>query len=449
MKGYKFVVLILVFIGSFNGKLFADIPILVRQMEVVRNDSVFLHHFIYNESDEKTVDTEYFKENDNLIRQNQTEWIYSNNQCTEQRVRKWINNNWKELFVISFNYVNGKKSDEIRIDVSNGTEQFVSKTKFTYSENNLISKINFQWINNIWVKVQEISYEYTSDNLPQTTTFFIYENGIIDSKRKIEYGYSDTQQLLTTTNSLYQNDEWQNQQQTVFYYDTLNNRKILEVSKIWDSKYSVWVNQQNIQYKYDQNQNLIETDYQFWTGLFWKNDVKYKYQYNNEQQLVTKESYLPIYNDYRLISQVNYTDFLHGKASLIKSKNLFWGGETNSPRNTFIPFQFNDVMSVESGSEIKISYTPFENTGILTFEVRKQNNIINVYPNPSKGVFYFNSNDFQVYRWVVTDMNGKILLENRNLNNSQIIDLSDFKKGIYLLKVSTSEGVKMQKLIKI
>ncbi len=446
---YKFVLLILILTFNFTIKLLADEPILVRQMEVVKNDTVFMHHFIYNQSNQKTIDTQYLKENNKLIRQNQTEWIYSNGKCTEQRIRQWKNNNWEEVFLISFNYVNGKKNREIYVNVSGGTEIFVSKTNFFYSGDNLISKTDFQWINNSWQKVQKNNYTYNSENLPQTTTLFIYENGVIKNQRKVEYSYSENNQLLTTTFLLYKDNAWENEQQTIFYYDKVTDKKILEVTKNWDNNYNTWINKQKTQYKYNQDLNILETNYQHWSGLFWKNDVKYNFVYNAEKQLVTKQTYLPIYNDYRLAAEVNYTDFLHNKASLIKSKNLFWGGQTNALRNTFIPFEFNNEMMIKNASQIQISYTPFDNTGISTPTIQASNKMINVYPNPSKGVFYFNSDGFDVYNWVITDIKGKVLLENKNPNHSQMIDLGGFRNGIYLLQVNSSEGIKTQKLIKI
>ncbi len=447
-KKYKYILLTLIIIGSFNIKLSATNPILVRQMEVVKDDTLFVHHFIYNENNQKTIDTQYIKIDNKLIRKNQTEWIYSDEKCIEQRLRKWTQNNWEDFYIIRYNYDNNKKSKEIHRAINDKKERFIKKTNFIYSEGKLISKTNFQWINSVWVETQKINYTYTLDGLTKTNLFSIYENGTIKNKSKIEYTYSDKKQLVTITKLVQKDDNWLNQKQTVFYYDNSTNKKVLEITKSWNNKHQIWVNQQNTQYQYDANQNIIESNYQYWAGLFWKNDVKYTYIYNKDNQLITKNTYLPIYNDYRLISQINYTDFLHDKASIIKSKYQFWGGETNAPNKTSIPFQFNNKIITKNASKVKISYTPFQ-TDISTYTSNSSKKTIDVYPNPSTGIFYFNNNGSNVYSWIITDINGRILLENKNPNHSQIIDLGDFNKEIYLLQINTANGKKTQKLIKI
>ncbi len=443
---YKYIVLI-VAISHFL-QLKADETILVRQMEIVKGDTTFLHHFIYNENNQKTIDTKYFKKNNSLIRLNQTEWIYSNGNCVEQRFRKRVNNIWKDVFLISFTYLNGKKNTQININLKNGFEEFVSKTKYIYSQDYLISKIDYQWINNQWEQVQKVNYTYNNENLLQLTTYFIYENGTVSNKQKSEYAYGDNNQLDTITISTFQDNSWSPMQQTIFYYDNISNKKSLEITKQWNNKYNIWQNSQNIEYAYDQNENIINTNYQYWTGLFWQNDVKYQYNYNQSNQLLSKQTYLPIYNDYRLVSEVNYTDFLYGKASLIKSQYKFWGGETNSLVNTFIPFQFNEQNDVRNASEVRLDYTELKDTTVSTYQTKAQNNTISVYPNPSRGIFYFKSDNLEIYHWAVSDMRGRILLENKNPNHSQMIDLTDFNNGIYLLQIDTSEGVKFQKMIK-
>lgn len=75
-------------------------------------------------------------------------------------------------------------------------------------------------------------------------------------------------------------------------------------------------------------------------------------------------------------------------------------------------------------------------------------NQINVYPNPSKAIFYFNSEIYDVTSWAVTDLSGKIIQSKEQKERSGVIDLRNSEPGIYFLKVITPEGVKTQKLIK-
>jgi hypothetical protein len=75
---------------------------------------------------------------------------------------------------------------------------------------------------------------------------------------------------------------------------------------------------------------------------------------------------------------------------------------------------------------------------------------ISILPNPSSGIFQLNFDTsldngatYQVY-----DLNGKMILSNKINNVKETIDLSNFNKGIYQLKVSASNQTGVIKLIK-
>ncbi len=421
---------------------------LVRQVEVTKADSVFLHHLIYNANNKQTVDTKYWVNNDERIRQNQTEWVYSNGKCTEQRERKWIDDAWQETHLISSNYNGQKKTEEIFFDLTNGTEKPISKVKWIYSNNKLLLKITSQFNGNVWQQQQKISYSYNTKNKVQTATYFIYENGVLADKQKVEYQYLENDSLSNFVVSNYENDEWINAEKTVLYYDTIINKVNLEVYKKWDKTYNVWKNRKNIQYKYDTKKNKIASIQQYWAGLFWKNDIQYKFYYNEDNLLVNKETYLPIHNAYRLTSVVEYTEFEHDKPSLIQSKYKFWGGTSNELTDVFIPYLLNNEMKVENASKIKLLYTPFDDNEVSTDNDNLSKNKIKVYPNPSRGIFYFDTENLVYSNWIISDMKGRVILKSNTPNKSGIIDLGSFEKGIYLLQIFTTKGVKTQKLIK-
>jgi PKD repeat protein len=88
-------------------------------------------------------------------------------------------------------------------------------------------------------------------------------------------------------------------------------------------------------------------------------------------------------------------------------------------------------------------------TGISNLSLLQK---FNVTPNPSNGLFIL-SLDFAVSQNVIikiTDINGKLIQEmNDNILSKQILlNLNNNASGIYLLSVSTSEGVLVKKLVK-
>jgi Zn-dependent metalloprotease len=72
---------------------------------------------------------------------------------------------------------------------------------------------------------------------------------------------------------------------------------------------------------------------------------------------------------------------------------------------------------------------------------------ITITPNPSHGLFYLKGLVKGIdYRYVVTDVAGKIILENQQLV-SELIDLSHYSNGIYFVTISTQSSNKTFKLI--
>jgi hypothetical protein len=82
-------------------------------------------------------------------------------------------------------------------------------------------------------------------------------------------------------------------------------------------------------------------------------------------------------------------------------------------------------------------------------EVESNVNGLNLFPNPSKGVFNISS-ELILEKFDVTVINplGQTILYETAKNTAQLqIDLSKVSRGIYYLKASTNEGTKLFKLI--
>jgi len=80
-----------------------------------------------------------------------------------------------------------------------------------------------------------------------------------------------------------------------------------------------------------------------------------------------------------------------------------------------------------------------------------ENNLenITISPNPSKGLFFVNGlREGFDYRYIVTDIAGKIIIDNQPIV-SNLIDLNAYSDGVYFVKISTINTHKTFKLINL
>lgn len=92
-----------------------------------------------------------------------------------------------------------------------------------------------------------------------------------------------------------------------------------------------------------------------------------------------------------------------------------------------------------------------EDTMIIDFTTELYEEEIQIYPNPSNGIFYvdFLNNDFQEYQLELRDALGKIVhFENTLFNESNIqLDLSFLPNGIFYLSLKNNKKEHLKKLI--
>ncbi|NMH27655.1 T9SS type A sorting domain-containing protein [Flavobacterium silvaticum] len=74
---------------------------------------------------------------------------------------------------------------------------------------------------------------------------------------------------------------------------------------------------------------------------------------------------------------------------------------------------------------------------------------IRVYPNPSEGIFSIDNPNAVPVPVVVSDLNGRKILESTFTNRQNRVDLSAAESGIYVLKLSSETGNKSIRLIKL
>lgn len=137
-----------------------------------------------------------------------------------------------------------------------------------------------------------------------------------------------------------------------------------------------------------------------------------------------------------------------------KSINTIGGEISNS--NGVINYSFgqvfySNVTNIE-GSLIEGVQQPFEISVTLGVEINTINLVVKAYPNPTMGMLNLVIDDnFQSKSWsyVISDLNGKIIVNNKITNKQSQIDMSTFKSAVYFLKVTSENNeIKIFRILK-
>lgn len=74
--------------------------------------------------------------------------------------------------------------------------------------------------------------------------------------------------------------------------------------------------------------------------------------------------------------------------------------------------------------------------------------VVNVYPNPTEGMFTIANNSSDKYDVSVFDISGNLLNQIKHCQNSQEMDISEYPNGIYILKMQGKSSILTQKIVK-
>lgn len=75
------------------------------------------------------------------------------------------------------------------------------------------------------------------------------------------------------------------------------------------------------------------------------------------------------------------------------------------------------------------------------------NSVFNIYPNPAKDFLNINNNSDENITIEINDLTGKKVFTDTLLNNFETIDISTFKKGIYIIKLYNTNAKYIHKLV--
>lgn len=373
-----------------------------------------------------------------------------------------------------------------RWDIELKDWELFSKYKYefeydTYGDTTLEASYRWDFKLNDWKVVSKSKYENDFDEYGNQIFEASYEwdldldNWKVVSMNKYEYEYDESGNQTQFVNIEWNKrlNDWITVQKQEWDHDSAGNL-ILDARYVWNSGLKDFIGTEKTEWSFDAFGNLIYNATYKWDKRFnnWGGNWKYEYEYDafgnlNHEIYYEWDSYVSDWvcispyighnikyrygNAERSVMIENIYD-TSGKLSLELHYSWisdYWvltglhepGFDTHGKRTIDSVYTWNSVLNEWAFSSKSFYYYSNHYTGLN--QLKKEDIII--FPNPTSGTINISSPDYftavNVY-----DIKGQLLKTFQQVSN--LIDLSEFKTGIYILKFLSKDKMMIQKVIK-
>lgn len=358
----------------------------------------------------------------------------ANDNCTRDYSRFFAGTQWYDYHLKTWEYDNDNHELCYTKMVSEGYPWHNDSRIFsTWEDGNLVTVAEQQGEELLWKDYSRTSHTYdNNDNIVYTSISYLIGDDWLEYNRFF-YIYND-QNLLVLDSNIYKNNdlEWTRAFKNVHYYDN-SRRLILDSSYYWHNDILTYSTEEFKCIYNDIDNTMIKFD---------KYGKKHTFRYDANNQLVCKltEGYKPwngetwkvdsLYRCFDSKGRLTHTEYYerpHGYYDLETDSTLEY--YPNDWISRIVRSHRSDINVYYKDSVIYYLYTPVgleENTSVKD---------VMIYPNPANNVFALTANEL-MRDVIIYDMNGKAVYEDRRLVGTKTtIDVTDFHKGIYMVKV--------------
>ena len=388
------------------------------------------------------------------------------------------------------------------IDPQTGNAYMQDSSAYTYDSNgNLNSKTNFiseDVAPDLFYNTgkQEYFYDQNNKEIEQLSFSWNFDSLRWDSSQVKTTNYDVLGNIATVIYENYGANGWQNYLKNTMTYNA-NNNLTMDETKTWDTLSSTWVSS-SICIKevkiYDGNNFLISHETYRWDvpTTSYKGVTKINYTNNGQG--------FPTYTMNQIWNGVNAWYDMDCDSTIYNGSNVpleiyhryrhqggmeKWGMQnrtlfTLNANNKVIESNISDWNIVQSAyvlngnaskqifsynSDNKITQIiaqgydstaqKFYNAVEFYFHYSegalKENKVVEngsvIFPNPTSGSFTISSNSI-LNSIEIMNASGQLVYVSTTLNSSNcVIDLSNFKQGVYFVRIKNQKGTKMEKLM--
>jgi hypothetical protein len=359
----------------------------------------------------------------------------------------------KKVFVYDNN---GNNTETYNYELQNNNWTPNSKKIYTFdAQNKLIDVIKSHWNDNIndWKLYEKEEFTYNNDlvsEILKSNWDNVNQSWEINSKSTYTYNSNDILTEIYLYNYL---NQWIFDKRLNYTFDA--NGKITEVFIYeWDDNFNTWDSWKKKSYLYNTNNQLIETIEYDWDNAQWLEEINNIYTYNTQGAL--EEKIMLMFdgsnwvNEYKTeMLNYNYT-FSFEQLALPNDYTDFFNLNDDSLLFIYMPINGNfyvwDDNINDWGNDylyLDFYFSPL-NTGSID-----KNDTLNfiVFPNPVDETLHISTNSAEGFKATVYDISGNIVKTIATNDNTTSVDVSNWAKGIYFVKIQSDKGIHTHKII--
>jgi hypothetical protein len=299
------------------------------------------------------------------------------------------------------------KTQELHQIWQNNAWQDWDKTVYTYDSNhNNLTETSSTYTNSAWVNSNKYMYAYNSANAITGYTAQTWSGSAWKNSERATVNYDIANDPIYFLGELWNNNAWENDAQASF--TCTNHDVVRDESQSWIN--NTWVNDETNTYTYNPHHDELMHIQQVWGGTAYNNWAKHIRTYNASYKQLTYKYYSSDSFGWHLVDFDTWKYDVNGFNYYIVNRSITGSGYGDSTIT-----YYKTVVGLKANMVDK--------------------NIINIYPNPSKGVFTIETSD-ATGKFEVFDLVGNLVFQGEIESLNTNLNLANKAKGIYIVVVS-------------
>lgn len=341
---------------------------------------------------------------------------------------KWIDEDWQNFYRIHHSYSDSLLTERL-VELYDNNGWINSNIEYiTYNEDNdMILLDSYYWQDEQWMDDGSHTWIYDNGNCTQEIIESIIAGNV--SIIRYTYNYDIDNNMTSVIRESMDEYEWEYDYRITYIYEN----GLVRYSELCNFLLPTWILYSNNSYQYNTAGNLTERTYQEFIEEEWINQDRYVYEYDDSNNNIYSQVDFFQNNSWLITSTIDRVYDEH--QNLMSEVCADWddGQSTFSVRELYTYEVYTDVEEQEMKSTFFANHpNPFNPTTTITFDLSTE---------------HFENTEIYIYN--IKGQKVDVLSFDSAQDDSVVWNASEFASGVYFYKLNVKESpIKKMVLLK-